>query len=141
VALFPIVNSVSDLVHRFYDDLWNRWDDALVPALLSPAFAFRGSLGTSTVGLDGWRGYRDTVRAGSSDFHNSVVTLVCEDDDAAARLLYSGTHTGPLLGLPATGRRFEYAGAAFFTSSGGRLTSAWVLGDVTALREQLDPER
>jgi predicted ester cyclase len=139
VALFPIVNSVSDLVHRFYDDLWNRWDDALVPALLSPGFEFRGSLGTSTIGLDGWRGYRDTIRAGSSDFHNTVVTLVCEGDVAAARLIYSGTHTGPLLGRPATGRRFEYAGAAFFTSSDGRLTSAWVLGDLTALRDQLDP--
>ena len=135
------MNTVSDLVHRFYDDLWNQWDDALVDRVLAPGFEFRGSLGTSTVGLDGWRGYRDTIRAGSADFHNAVVTLVCEESRAAARLLYSGTHTGTLLGLPPTGRRFEYAGAAFFTSADGRLTTAWVLGDLTALREQLVPEQ
>ena len=38
MAFFPIVNSVSDLVHRFYDDLWNRWDDALVPDVLEHGF-------------------------------------------------------------------------------------------------------
>jgi predicted ester cyclase len=133
-----VVVVTSDLVHSFYEDLWNRWDDALVDAVLAPSFAFRGSLGTSTVGRDEWRGYRDTVRAGSADFHNGLVGLVCEGPSAAARLLYSGTHTGPLLGFETTGRRFEYAGAAFFTVEDGRLASAWVLGDLEALRRQLD---
>lgn len=132
-----VVTGTSELVRAFYDDLWNRWDDAAVDAVLSPVFEFRGSLGTSTVGRDGWRSYRDTVRAGSSDFHNEVVTLVSDSDSAAARLLYSGTHTGPLLDVPATGRRFEYAGAAFFTVEDGLLASAWVLGDLEALRRQL----
>jgi predicted ester cyclase len=129
--------STDVLVRSFYEDLWNRWDDELVPAVLSPSFAFRGSLGTSTHGLAGWRDYRDAIRAGSADFHNEVVTLVVDGTTAAARLLHSGTHTGPLLGLPATGRSFEYAGAAFFTAAGDRLTSAWVLGDLDRLRAQL----
>jgi steroid delta-isomerase-like uncharacterized protein len=128
---------VHDVVRSFYDDLWNSWDDSLVDTVLSPRFEFRGSLGTATVGRDGWRSYRDTIRAGSSDFHNQVVTLVCEGEAAAARLLYTGTHTGPLLGLPATGRGFEYAGAAFFTVADGLLESAWVLGDLEGLRDQL----
>ena len=138
MALSIVVAATSELVRAFYDDLWNRWDDAAVDAVLSPGFEFRGSLGTSTVGRDGWRTYRDMIRAGSADFHNEVVTLVCADDTAAARLLYSGTHTGRLLDRPATGRRFEYAGAAFFTVDGGLLASAWVLGDLEGLRRQLD---
>ena len=128
---------MEHLVRRFYDDLWNRWDDGAVTDVLAPGFAFRGSLGTETVGPDGWRGYRDTIRAGSADFHNEVLTLVVDGDTAAARLRYSGTHTGELAGIPATGRRFEYAGAAFFTARDGRLASAWVLGDLAGLRSQL----
>jgi steroid delta-isomerase-like uncharacterized protein len=131
------MSSAHELVRSFYDDLWNCWDDALVDDVLSPGFEFRGSLGTSTVGRDGWRSYRDTVRAGSADFHNHVVSVVAEDTCAAVRLLCSGTHTGPLLDLPATGRRFEYAGAAFFTVEDGLLASAWVLGDLDGLRRQL----
>jgi hypothetical protein len=42
-----------------------------------------------------------------------------------------------LLGLPATQRRFDYAGAAFFTAHGQWLTSAWVLADLDGLRSQL----
>jgi steroid delta-isomerase-like uncharacterized protein len=128
---------VERLVSRFYHDLWNRWDDEGVEELLHEDFTFRGSLGTETRGRDEWRSYRDAVRAGSSDFHNEILDLVADGDRAAARLRYTGSHTGPLAGLPATGRRFSYAGAAFFTGDARQLTSAWVLGDLTALREQL----
>ena len=129
--------SIGDLVERFYGDLWNRWDDSAVEGTLGPGFVFRGSLGQETSGREGWRRYRDLVRAGSADFHNQIVDLVCDRQRAAARLRYTGTHTGVLLGLPATGRQFEYAGAAFFTAGSGWLTSAWVLGDLAGLRRQL----
>ena len=87
--------ATSELVRSFYDDLLTRWDDTAVDSVLSPGFEFRGSLGTTTVGRDG--------------------------STAAARLLYSGTHTGPLRDVPPTGRGFEYAGAEFFTVEGGLL--------------------
>ena len=128
---------MEPLVRQFYEDLWNRWDDEAVDDLLADDFTFRGSLGTETKGRAGWRSYRDAIREGSPDFHNEVVTLVAQGDEAAARLLYTGTHSGRLAGLPATGRRFSYAGAAFFSGHRGRLTSAWVLGDLAALHEQL----
>lgn len=125
------------LVRRFYEQLWNNWDDAAVEYTLAPRFIFRGSLGEQTTNRSGWRAYRDRVRHGSSDFHNEIITLVADGDRAAARLLYSGTHTGPLLGFTPTGRAFGYSGAAFFTASQGLLTSAWVLGDLHDLRHQL----
>lgn len=128
---------IADLVQRFYTDLWNRWDDGLVGDLLSPDFLFRGSLGQEVQGRDGWRRYRDLIRQGSSDFHNEIIDLVVAEDRAAARLEYSGTHTGPLLGFNPTGRRFTYSGAAFFTASDALLTEAWVLGDLQSLSAQL----
>ncbi len=137
MAFSIVVAAISELVRSFYDDLWNRWDDSQVPVVLSSTFEFRGSLGTVSIGRDGWLDYRQVIRSGSADFHNEIVSLVCDGDRAAARLLYAGTHTGPLLGIPATGRRFEYAGAAFFTASEGLLAGAWVLGDLEGLRGQL----
>ncbi len=128
---------METLVRRFYDELWNRWDDEAVDDLLHDDFSFRGSMGTETRGRAEWRAYRDAIREGSSDFHNEIVTLVVQDGQAAARLRYSGTHTGRFLDQAPTGRRFSYAGAAFFTGIEEQLTSAWVLGDLTALREQL----
>ena len=67
---------VRELVERFYRDAWNRWDDAAVDELLAPDFLFRGSLGDEARGRDGFRAYRDKVRAAFPDFHNEVLDVV-----------------------------------------------------------------
>jgi steroid delta-isomerase-like uncharacterized protein len=131
--------TIGDLVTQFYQRLWNAWDDDAVEDVLSEGFTFRGTLGDETVGRDGWRRYRDTIRRAAPDFTNTVVELLVDGERAAARLRYTGTHQGPLLGLAGTGRTFGYSGAAFFTSSAGQLVEAWVLGDLDGLRRQLGP--
>lgn len=129
--------AMAALVVRFYEELWNRWDDAAVEQVLAEDFRFRGSLGNQTTGRDGWRSYRDLTRGYAPDFHNDIVSLVTDHDRAAARLTYTGTHLGSVLGFAPTGRRFSYSGAAFFTASNGLLSDAWVLGDLDTLRSFL----
>ena len=131
------VSDVGSLVLRFYDGLWNSWDDDAVPEVLHPELRFRGSLGRETTGLAEWRAYRDGVRRSAPDFHNQIAELVVSEGHAAARLAWSGTHTGPLLGIEPTGRRFRYDGAAFFAARDGLLVEVWVVGDLAALRAQL----
>ncbi|WP_158892804.1 ester cyclase [Amycolatopsis anabasis] len=131
------MSQLAGLVHRFYTDAWNAWDDGAVDELLAADFVFRGSLGDEVRGRDGWRAYRDKVRAAVPDFHNEVTDLVVAGDRAAARLAYTGHHQGELLGVPGTGRRIAYSGAAFFTARDGLLTEAWVLGDLDTLRRQV----
>jgi steroid delta-isomerase-like uncharacterized protein len=129
--------AMGQLVQRFYADLWNRWDEAAVEDLLAEDFTFRGSLGDETSGRDGFRGYRDKVRAAFPDFRNEVVDLVVEGERAAARLRYCGHQRGEVLGVAAGGAFVTYDGAAFFTARDGRLREVWVLGDVDHLRRQL----
>jgi predicted ester cyclase len=129
------------LVRRFYEELWNRWDDGAVDEVLAADFEFRGSLGDVTTGRDGWRGYRDGLRAAVPDFHNEIVELVVSDGRAAARLAFTGHHRGVLLGHRGHGERIRYEGAAFFRSGSGQLVAAWVLGDLDALRRQLAGDR
>ena len=102
--------SIGVLIERFYGELWNRWNDSAVEGTLSPGFIFRGSLGQQTSDRQGWRRYRDLLHEGSADFHNEIVELVCDGGRAAARHRFTGTHTGPLLGLPATQRRIPLLG-------------------------------
>jgi steroid delta-isomerase-like uncharacterized protein len=129
--------SANDLVTRFYHQLWNEWDDGAVEDTLAVGITFRGSLGRETVGREEWRSYRDQVRRAAPDFHNEVVDLIATDTRAAARLQFTGTHLGLMLDIPATGRRFTYTGAAFFTVADGFITDVWVIGDLDSLRRQL----
>lgn len=127
----------AELVRRFYDDAWNRWDDAAADELLAEDFAFRGSLGDEVHGRSGWRTYRDAIRTAVPDLHNEIVDLLAVPGRAAARLRYTGHHHGVLLGRQGDGAPIEYEGAAFFHCGVGRLTSAWVLGDLDRLRSQV----
>jgi hypothetical protein len=65
-----VATGIAELIEGFYAKLWNNWNDAAVENTLSRPLVFRGSLGQQTNGRDGWRRYRDLVRAGSADFHS-----------------------------------------------------------------------
>jgi steroid delta-isomerase-like uncharacterized protein len=132
---------ITHLVESFYADAWNRWDDASVELLLADDFVFRGSLRDGARGRDGFRAYRDKVRAAFPDFHNEVRELICDGRRAAVRLLCTGRHTGELLGFAPTGLTVAYDAAAFFHSRDDQLSEAWVLGDLDALRTQISASK
>lgn len=126
-----------ELVRRFYEELWNRFDASRIPELLDPAFRFRGSLGIETVGHAAFADYMNLVRRAFPDFTNIVEEILCEGNRAFARLTYRGTHEGEVLGFAPTRRRIEYSGAARFRFEGGRIAELWVLGDLYRLSRQL----
>ncbi len=76
-------------------------------------------------------------RASFSDVHMEVVTLVAEGAQVAGRFRCSGTHTGPWLGHPPTGRRFDVDEVYFFRVDGGRIAEMWGLEDTAERLRQL----
>jgi predicted ester cyclase len=128
---------IRDLVERFYSEAWNRWDDAAVDTILTADFVFRGSLGDEAEGRDGFRVYRNRVRAAFPDFHNDVREVVADGDRAAVRLRCTGRQDGDLFGIAPTGLRVAYDAAAFLRSRDTQLCAAWVLGDLEHLKSQL----
>jgi len=126
-----------DLIRQFYEELWNRFDRGKIPELLTGDVRFRGSLGQEVAGHAGFAEYMATIQAAFPDFTNHVEEVISEGDRAFARLTYRGTHRGEVLGIPPTGRRVEYGGAAVFRFRDGRIAEVWVLGDVHGLLRQL----
>jgi predicted ester cyclase len=109
----------------------------LEPVRLTADFRFRGSLGQEKHGHGGFAEYMDVIQWGFPDFRNDVEEIISEGDHAFARLTYRGTHSGEVLGIPPTGRRVEYAGAAVFRFRNDRIAEVWVLGDLHGLLSQL----
>ena len=125
------------LIERFYHQMWNRFDESLIPDLLTDDIRFRGSLGQWKVGHAEFGEYVDFVRAAFPDFTNRIEEIVSEGDRSFARLTYTGTHRGTLFGIAPTGLPVEYAGAALFRFRDSRIAEVWVLGDVYGLLQQL----
>jgi predicted ester cyclase len=129
---------VRSQVVRFYEELWNVPDLSLVPDLLHPDIAFRGSLGDERVGHDQFVGYVTSVITALGDYRCDIVQLVAEPEQVAARMVFSGVHRGRFLGVDPSGVRVSWAGAAFFSFVGELIRDLWVLGDMAGLRAQLD---
>src|SRR5688572_22591064 len=117
------------IVRRFYEELWNRWDLAVADEIVAEDIRFRGSLGTTVRGRGEFKAYVESVRTAFPDWRNEIEDLFGAGDKVVARLTWTGTHRGELLGVPATGREVAYAGAAIFTIADGVITDAWVVGD------------
>src|SRR5260370_40641968 len=129
--------SCKDLVRRYYEVLWNRWDFALADELIAEPVVFRGSLGITVQGREGFRESMRTVRRAFPNFHNCIEEMIAENERIAARLTYTGTHQGEVLGIAPTGRQVSYAGVALFRVVDNRIAEGWVLGDVHGLVQQL----
>lgn len=128
---------VEELVRRFHG-VWDPFDVTAIPGLLHPEVRFRGSLGQEVHGHQGMEHYVRVVEAFAADFHNVVRETISQGTRIFAELLYSGTHTGELLGRGPSGRRFAYHGAAVFDVAHCRIERVWVLGDLHGLLAQLD---
>jgi steroid delta-isomerase-like uncharacterized protein len=124
-------------VRRFYDELWNGPDLSLIPQILAPGITFRGSLGQVRTGHAEFADYVREVTRALADYRCDIENLVAEGDQTVARMTFSGVHEAPLLGVPATGQRVTWAGAAFFTFADGLVDDLWVLGDLHNLQQQL----
>jgi steroid delta-isomerase-like uncharacterized protein len=129
--------STRQVITRFYEELWNQWRFDLIPELICDDVNFRGSIGVQLRGRIAFDEYMRTIQSAFPDFYNRIDDLIIERDRAAVRLMYSGTHTGPLFGVKGSGHRIEYSGIAMFEVRDGRVASAWVLADTKLLWEQI----
>lgn len=125
------------LIVRYYHEMWNMWDFALIDELLSSELSFRGSLGSVVRGRAGFRDYMRAVQLAFPNFHNEINEMLVESNRVAARLSYTGTHRGTIFGVSPTERNVSYAGAGFFRIEDARIVDAWILGDVAQVLRQL----
>ena len=133
----PAPSANHALIRRFYAELWDQWDRSVAYEILTEDFLFRGSLGADRRGIDGFLDYVDGVRTVLGDYRSDIGEMVEEPDRIAVRMTFSGDHQAEFFGVPATGRRVSWQGAAFFSFRDERISALWVLGDIDGVKQQL----
>jgi predicted ester cyclase len=129
------------LVERFYHRVWNKGDEAEAREILDSDFRFRGSLGSELHGPDGFIAYMRSVHAALEGFNCQIDEVIAGADCAAARMTFYGRHRGKFFGIEPTGKEIRWSGAAFFKTRGSKIVELWVLGDIEAIRRQLEAQR
>jgi len=77
------------------------------------------------------------VRAAFPDLRLDVEKLVEEGDTVSGLFWMSGTHLGPFMGAPATGRTFRVRASDVVRMREGRIVEHWGLIDGESLARQL----
>jgi predicted ester cyclase len=106
--------------------------------LLAPGFVNHGGPAGELHGPEAFKEAYVGFTTGFSDFFTSIDLIVAEGDLVVVYGLATGTHDGPFMGLPPTGRVLRWTGMAIYRLDGdGRIVERWQEVDSLALMGQL----
>ncbi|MFG2881122.1 ester cyclase [Streptomyces sp. NPDC048297] len=89
-------------------------------------------------GPEGYKAMFGELRTAFPDLHLEVEHLMATDDELAFAYTITGTHMGPLMGHPPTGRTVSYRGMQISRfDSDGKLVERWGSSDELGMLRQL----
>lgn len=116
------------VVRRLIEDHWNRKNHAMVGEVYAPTASLQTPDGPLT-GLDGATFLLQAYATAFPDFHIAIDDVVAEGDEVVVRWTFVGTHQGPFMGVPATGKPINIPnGIGIFRLADGKVTAghfAW----------------
>jgi steroid delta-isomerase-like uncharacterized protein len=117
------------LARRVIEEVLNGRNLDLLDELAAPDYIEHSPLPGQGTGIDGIRD-RYTMLFEAFEFVFSVEDVIAEDDKVVLRWTQTGTHIGPLLGMPATHRSSRTTGIEIWRVESGKLAEHWDVVDV-----------
>lgn len=131
----------EQLVRRFFEEVWNRRNESVVDELLAPDCIAYGLPDPDAV-LRGPQEFKAVLRKFTGAFPDVKVTLhdiIAAGDRVAVRWTSIGTHLGPHLGFPPSGKSISLDGATIGVIRAGRIEQAWNMMDMGHLFDSIRP--
>ena len=88
-------------------------------------------------GLAGAEQLLGLFRTAFSNLKVQMEDSIEEGDKVAARFRMTGTHSGPMMGIPATGKPISVLATGIFRVADGKLAENWVNIDALSLMQQI----
>ena len=133
------------LVRRQFEELINRKNLAIIESDMALDFVDHEAVPDLPPGLAGVREWIGRLHQTCPDLHVTIEDIIAEGDRVVVRNTWRGTHTGPLLGIPPTGKRFELKGVVIWRIANGRICERRAtldhLGFCRTARRRAAPDR
>ncbi|MDX2170516.1 MAG: ester cyclase [Deltaproteobacteria bacterium] len=124
--------SNAAVVRAFYDDVWNKRHEAAIDAVIAPGIDGKmegRDVGSPAEFKASWR----ELTGAFPDLRMTVEDVIEQGPKVAVRWRVNGTHTGPLAGLPATGRAVSARGLTWLELADGKIVRGWDSWNLGAL--------
>ncbi|MGH2617515.1 MAG: ester cyclase [Thermomicrobiales bacterium] len=126
------------IVRRVFEEVVNQAQLATADELFTPEFVgYTAGVAGQVRGPEGLKQFVTTFRAAFPDLRLSIADQVAEGDKVVTRYTITGTHHGPLQGIPATEKRVSWTGITIHRLADGKLAEAWVNLDMLGLLQQV----
>ena len=130
----------KDVVRRLVDECINPYRPELLERFVGEGVRVHpGTPGSApdTEGIEELRAAVHRIRETFPDLRIELDQVVAEGDLVAARWTATGTHTGALAGIAATGSAVRWAGTDLYRLSDGKVVEWWRNDDFVELLHQL----
>ena len=124
------------LVRRFYEDLFNQRNLALVDELCSTNHVFHNPP-TTLRGREEFKQLLSLYITAFPDARFTVEDEIADGDRVASRYTFRGTHRGELLGIPPTGKQVTVTGIIINRIVNGKTEEGWLNFDALGMLQQL----
>lgn len=126
-----------NVFRRCVDELINKGNLAAFDELIAPDFVEHELAPGFPQGREGTRQLFSMLHNAFPDIRAEINNVVAQDDKVVFHMTWRGTHTGPFMGIPPTGRPFELEVFDMARVSDGKVAEHWGLMDQLSLMQQL----
>jgi steroid delta-isomerase-like uncharacterized protein len=125
------------VIQAFMDDVLNEGRLERANDLVKEDFVELDPLPGQEQGREGLKAVVHALRVAFPDMHWVQKEMVAEDQKVVTRFVWTGTHRGVFLGIPATGKSVEVKGVVIDLLEDGRMSESRILMDTMGLMQQL----
>ena len=115
------MSQVEEVLNGIYEAI-NTGNLALLEKFVAPDYAEHSE---GSRGVEPFQQQVGAFRAAFPDLHVSIDDLVTDGDRFASRTTVTGTHTGDLMGLPATGKHISVEAVDIGRIENGQAKERW----------------
>ncbi|MBP1851088.1 ester cyclase [Rhizobium halophytocola] len=131
-------NDPKSIVRRFNKEVIEGGDRAAFEALMATDFINHAAPPGAPTGAEGmWNTFEAVLRPAIGGLTVEIHDQMLEGDKVTTRKTISGTHTGPLLGIPATGRPVRIEVIDIVRVTDGRYVEHWGINTLPSLLQAL----
>jgi predicted ester cyclase len=114
----------QELIERIFDEIINRGNLDAADELMTEDYVDHGPMG-AIQGVEAFKQMIAMWRSAVPDVHCAVEDLFSQGDLVAWIVRTTGTHTGEMMGIPASGRRIELVTPNIGRIRDGRAAEHW----------------
>jgi steroid delta-isomerase-like uncharacterized protein len=134
---FPSGERCKTIARRFTDELWDQHQLSVADEIISHEFVDNDPVPGQRAGLAGYKEMISNFRSAFPDLRVRNEDVIVEANKIAIRWRARGTHQGPLMNIPPTGKEVELRGMDILRVEERKIVERWGEFDVFGMMSQL----